>query len=83
MIDQGVIASYIKQMPYSDFLKTPYWTTIAMYKKYKSSYKCCMCVSNTNLSNGNTNLISETDLTNNSNDNTSARTCCSCRCMRK
>lgn len=50
MINQGVVASYIKQMPYSDFLKTPYWTAIAMYKKYRSSYKCCMCGSDKNLS---------------------------------
>ncbi|MGN1269692.1 MAG: YbeF family protein [Clostridia bacterium] len=42
-----------------------------------------LIVSNTNLSNDNTNLVSETNSTNSSNDNASARSCCSCRCMRR
>ena len=42
-----------------------------------------LIVSNTNLSNDNTNLVSETNSNNSSNDNASARSCCSCRCMRR
>ena len=42
------IANYIKNMSYSDFLKTPYWKAISLYKKYTSNYKCsiCGCVNN-------------------------------------
>lgn len=49
-VDEDVIKDYIKNMPYQDFLKTAYWTTISTHKKYKVAYKCSICGGKTNLS---------------------------------
>lgn len=42
-LDHNRIADYIKNMEYSDFLKTLYWKTIAQHVKYKANYKCRLC----------------------------------------
>ena len=47
--DNEEIANYIKNMSYSDFLKTPYWKAISAYKKYTVNYKCALCGNNHNL----------------------------------
>lgn len=49
-IDSNIIAQHIRNMPYNDFLKTPYWSTISAYKKYQTNYKCSICGSKNNLS---------------------------------
>lgn len=42
-VDREAVANYIKNMPYSEFLKTPYWKAVAMQKKYRSGFKCQVC----------------------------------------
>ena len=37
------IRSRIQNMDYQDFLKTPYWKSIALYVKEKAGKKCAMC----------------------------------------
>lgn len=37
------IISYIRKMPYREFLKTPYWKAIANFQKYESDYCCVIC----------------------------------------
>lgn len=37
------IKSYIQEMEYCDFLKTPYWKAISEKVRYKSGYKCQIC----------------------------------------
>lgn len=48
-MDDDIVADFIKKMPYKDFLKTPYWTTISAHKKRKVNYKCALCGGNKNL----------------------------------
>lgn len=38
-----IIAEYINNMKYSDFLKTPYWKAIAEKIKKKAEFKCQIC----------------------------------------
>lgn len=42
-VDDTVIANYIKQMKYSDFLKTPYWKYISWKTKYRANNVCALC----------------------------------------
>lgn len=44
------VADYIKNMPYKDFLQTPYWEAVANRKRYKANFKCELC-NNTGLLN--------------------------------
>lgn len=39
----------LKDMPYSEFLKTPYWKAIRAYVKDKAGNKCSICGSKTRL----------------------------------
>lgn len=39
----------LKDMPYSEFLKTPYWKAIRAYVKDKAGNKCSVCGSKTHL----------------------------------
>lgn len=65
--------------------------TRAICKLIKILNNNCACriaerplvISNTNLSNGSTNLVTETNLTNNCNDNISSTSCCCCRRARR
>lgn len=41
-LDPEVI-DYIKNLPYKDFLLTPYWKTIKKYKEFKQDYICQLC----------------------------------------
>ena len=43
------IEDYIKQMKYSDFLKTPYWSAIAERVKIRAKNSCQVCNSTENL----------------------------------
>lgn len=47
--NQEFISEYIKSMPYKSFLKTPYWSAIALYTKYRAKYSCTFCNSKLNL----------------------------------
>lgn len=47
--DKEAIRVYIKDMPYDDFLLTPYWRYISEYVKFKAGYKCQLCGEKTNL----------------------------------
>ncbi len=48
-IDQNKIADYIQNIPYKDFLNTPYWKLISWYVKAYSNFKCKLCGDNQNL----------------------------------
>lgn len=48
-IDEDLVADYIKNMSYQDFLNTSYWKTISNYKKQKSNHRCMLCNNNNNL----------------------------------
>jgi len=48
--DKDIIADYIKAMPYSIFLQTLYWKTIAEKVRIESKYKCKICNSSNHLS---------------------------------
>lgn len=48
-IDSDMVADYISQMDYYDFLATPYWEAISLYKKYLAKYKCQLCSCKGNL----------------------------------
>ena len=43
LIDNDVVAEYIQNMGYEDFLNTPYWVAISLYTKYLHSFKCALC----------------------------------------
>jgi hypothetical protein len=47
--DHKMIATEIKEMDYSDFLKTPYWKIISFLVKKENGFKCVMCNSKENL----------------------------------
>lgn len=47
--DDERISDYIQEMPYKDFLNTPYWKAIAYKKKEKTLFKCELCNSNENI----------------------------------
>ncbi len=47
--DWNIIKDHIKKMNYRDFLKTPYWKTVAQKKKHQCAYKCQLCNSGENL----------------------------------
>jgi 5-methylcytosine-specific restriction endonuclease McrA len=38
-----IVAEHIKQMPYSEFLKTPYWKAVAHEVYRKAHYRCQLC----------------------------------------
>lgn len=42
-VDRGKVAAYIKDMPYYDFLKTPYWKAISESVRYRAGNKCQLC----------------------------------------
>lgn len=44
-----VVAYHIQKMNYHNFLKTPYWKTIASYTKYKAGNRCQLCNSSEKL----------------------------------
>ncbi len=44
-----MISTHIKNMSYQDFLKTPYWKTIAAHIRYKAGYRCQLCNNANNL----------------------------------
>ena len=48
-VNRNVIAEHILQMPYKDFLQTPYWKAISQKVMKKANYKCQLCNSNENL----------------------------------
>lgn len=48
-VDWSEISEYIKEMSYSDFLKTPYWKAISERIRYRAKNKCQMCGSDKNL----------------------------------
>lgn len=48
-IDENIVAKYIKQMEYSEFLSTPYWHTISDHMKQISKHKCQICGAKSNL----------------------------------
>lgn len=39
----SLLKQYIKNMPYEDFLKTPYWRAVSEKKRRQSNFKCQMC----------------------------------------
>jgi hypothetical protein len=41
--DRDVVAVYIQEMKYKDFLKTPYWRAISEKKRHEAKYRCQMC----------------------------------------
>lgn len=41
--DRQKVAEYIKDMPYDDFLLTPYWKAIAEKVRYRAKHKCQLC----------------------------------------
>ena len=47
--EKDLIISNLKQMPYNEFLSTPYWQIIAKYVKRKSKNHCIKCDSNEHL----------------------------------
>jgi len=49
LADEHIIAKYIRQMPYSEFLKTPYWLAVAQRVKYDAKFRCQVCGSKENL----------------------------------
>lgn len=46
-VDYDVIANYIKNMEYTDFLNTPYWVAISEKVKIFNNWHCEMCGKNT------------------------------------
>lgn len=42
-IDRDEVFWYIRDMPYKDFLKTPYWKAIATHARKKAGWKCQLC----------------------------------------
>lgn len=44
-INSQAIQSYISNMDYIDFLKTPYWKAISEYKRKRANYCCELCCS--------------------------------------
>jgi len=47
--DREDFAKLVCQMPYSEFLRTPYWRAVATHVKYKAGRKCQVCGSRENL----------------------------------
>jgi hypothetical protein len=48
-VDQDYVAGYIQGLEYGEFLRTPYWRSIAGYIKYRAGFKCSLCSSEYNL----------------------------------
>jgi len=42
-VNWKTISDHIKNMEYTDFLKTPYWKAISAHTKYKAGYRCQVC----------------------------------------
>jgi hypothetical protein len=42
-IDSPEVREAIDELPYSEFLKTPYWKAVSMKAKQKANYRCQMC----------------------------------------
>lgn len=40
---------YLISIPYSEFIKTPYWKIISAYTKWRDCCRCVLCNSNKNL----------------------------------
>lgn len=43
MVDTDMIRRHIQDMPYDDFLKTPYWIAISTHVRKKNNFTCEMC----------------------------------------
>lgn len=41
--DQDAVAKHIQQMPYAEFLKTPYWKAVAYKTKALAKFRCSLC----------------------------------------
>ena len=42
-VDWGAVAEHIKNMPYNEFLQTPYWYFVSKSQKHRAQYKCELC----------------------------------------
>lgn len=42
-VDTDLWYPKVKDMPYNDFLQTPYWKIVSYYKKYITGFKCEVC----------------------------------------
>lgn len=48
-VDFEIVANKILNMPYRDFLETPYWKGTALFVKRREGWKCSVCGSTGNL----------------------------------
>lgn len=48
-VSRSVVAEHIKEMPYRDFLDTPYWSLVSWYAKARAGFKCKLCNSQNGL----------------------------------
>lgn len=48
-LDWDIIAGYIKNMNYYEFLKTPYWKAVSERKRRSANFKCQLCNSKLNI----------------------------------
>lgn len=46
-VNYDMVAAHIQDMPYRDFLTTPYWVAIAEKVKQKNNFRCEMCGAHT------------------------------------
>ena len=45
-IDEALISETLKNLPYKEFLKTPYWKAVAQRVMYIANYSCQLCSKN-------------------------------------
>ncbi len=42
-VNWDAVSAHIRGMDYQNFLRTPYWKTIAAHTRYKAGYRCQLC----------------------------------------